>query len=214
MVPDDCYPPRIARLLPPSFFDRDPQAVAPDLVGKVLRRSWNGLVLSAAVVEAEAYSIDEQGSHASQGRTPSREALWGPPGTIYMYYSRGGDSLNVSCRGGGNAVLFKSGLACAEGEALEAMRRLNPARDGSLRPVGRLCSGQTLLCKALDLRVPEWDGRPFDDEFHVEDTGYRPSAIVQTTRLGIPAGRDGHLMLRFVDADRASRNTPTAPNTP
>ena len=172
-------------------------------MGKQLRRSWRGLWLSAWVVEAEAYFIHEQGSHASQGRTPSREALWAPPGTVYMYYSRGGDSLNVSCRGGGNAVLFKSGLAAAQGEALEAMRRLNPKRDGGLREPDRLCSGQTLLCKALDLRVPEWDGRAFDAELHVADAGYRPSAVARTTRLGIPKGRDEQLMLRYVDADRA-----------
>jgi DNA-3-methyladenine glycosylase len=181
--------------------------VARELVGKVLRRRWRGLVLAAAVVEAEAYYLDERGSHASLGRTPSREALWAPGGTIYMYYSRGGDSLNVSCAGGGDAVLFKSGLAVAKGEALEAMLRLNPRRDGGARAPSHLCSGQTLLCRALDLRVPEWDGRPFDDEFHVEDAGYRPPLVVRTTRLGIPAGRDEHLMLRFVDADRARHAT-------
>ena len=181
--------------------------MARGLVGKVLCRRWRGLVLKAAVVEAEAYFLRERGSHASLGRTPSREALWAPPGTIYMYYSRGGDSLNVSCSGHGDAVLFKSALAVAEGAALEAMRSLNPRRDGGLRPVGSLCSGQTLLCRALDLAVPEWNGRPFDGVFHVEDTGYRPSAIVRTTRLGIPVGRDEHLMLRFVDADRARHAT-------
>ena len=181
--------------------------MARELVGKVLRRRWQGLLLAASVVEAEAYYLAEQGSHASQGRTPSREALWAPPGTIYMYYSRGGDSLNVSCAGAGDAVLIKSGLPAIGGDALEAMRRLNPRRDGGLRPPHRLCSGQTLLCRALDLRVPQWDGRPFDGTFHVEDSGYRPSAIVRTTRLGIPAGRDERLMLRFVDRDRARSAT-------
>jgi len=33
---------------------------------------------------------------------------------------------------------------------------------------------------------------------------WRPSHIVQTTRLGIPHGRDEHLMYRFVDADYAA----------
>ncbi len=201
------YPPPIDSPLPASFFDRDAAVVARELVGKVLRRRWRDLVLAAWVVEAEAYFIDELGSHASQGRTPSREALWAPPGTVYMYYSRGGDSLNVSCAGGGNAVLFKSGSPAADGEALEAMRRLNPRRDGGLRSPAKLCSGQTLLCRTLDLRVPDWDGRLFGPDLHVADCGYRPPAVVRTTRLGIPRGRDEHLMLRFVDAGRARSAT-------
>jgi DNA-3-methyladenine glycosylase len=191
--------------LPATFFDRDPLTVARDLVGKVLRRKLDGLWLSCAIVETEAYSIDERGSHASLGRTPSREALWAPPGTVYMYSSRGGDSLNISCRGDGNAVLIKAGLAV--GEHIDVMQRLNPIH-GRVRPAGRLCSGQTLVARSLGLRVPEWTGRPFDVAvFHLEDVGYRPSRLVRTTRLGIPAGRDQELMWRYVDADRARHAT-------
>ncbi len=194
--------------LAPSFFDRDPVTVARDLVGKVLRRRYDGLWLSVAIVETEAYSIDEKGSHASLGRTPSREALWGPPGTIYMYYARGGDSLNVSCRGGGNAVLFKGGMPA--GDHIDVMERLNPGRR-------RLCSGQTLLCRSLGLKVPDWDGRPWDPEaLYVDDVGYTPSAIARTTRLGIPAGRDEDLRWRFVDASRAryATSNPLTKRTP
>jgi DNA-3-methyladenine glycosylase len=46
-----------------------------------------------------------------------------------------------------------------------------------------------------------WDAKRFDEEqLFVEDVGQRPPRIIQTTRLGIPAGRDEHLMYRFVDA--------------
>jgi DNA-3-methyladenine glycosylase len=46
-----------------------------------------------------------------------------------------------------------------------------------------------------------WDAKRFDPEqIFVEDVGPPPSQILQTTRLGIPAGRDEHLMYRFVDA--------------
>ncbi|WP_196365832.1 DNA-3-methyladenine glycosylase, partial [Pseudomonas savastanoi] len=71
-------------------------------------------------------------------------------------------------------------------------------------PPQRLCAGQTLLCKALGLKVPEWDARRFDPQrLLVEDIGQAPERIIQTTRLGIPAGRDEHLMYRFVDAGYA-----------
>jgi DNA-3-methyladenine glycosylase len=191
-------------MLAADFFDRDAQAVARDLVGKVLRRRVGAIWLAAQVVEVEAYYRREKGSHASLGRTASREALFMPPGTIYMYYARGGDSLNVSCRGAGNAVLFKAARPFVDerspASSLARMRAASPGPRGP-RPPERLCAGQTLLCRALGLRVPEWNRRSFDRErFFLEDVGYRPEALVQARRLGIPPGRDEHLPYRFLDA--------------
>ena len=198
-------------MLPPSFFDRPPLVVAQDLIGKVLRRRHRKRWLAASIVEAEAYAQEEKGSHASLGRTPSREALFMPPGTIYMYYARGKDSFNVSCRGPGNAVLVKGALAYADATSpasnIALMHALNPGRSGR-RPDHRLCAGQTLLCTSLALKVPDWNGRTFHPErFFIEDVGYRPEQLACTRRLGIPAGRDEHLDYRFVDLARARAAT-------
>lgn len=200
--------------LPEAFFDRDAKRVACDLLGKVLRRRWRGRWLAAQIVETEAYYRRERGSHASLGWSPSREALFMPAGTIYMYYSRGGDSLNVSVRGAGNAVLIKAARpwmdATSPAASLALMQRLNPGARGP-RPSERLCAGQTLLCRALALRVPDWDRHAFDPErFFIEDVGYRPRRIVQARRLGIPPGRDEHLLYRFLDAD-ALRSATASP---
>ncbi|NIP71796.1 MAG: 3-methyladenine DNA glycosylase, partial [Gammaproteobacteria bacterium] len=94
--------------LAPAFFDRDAQVVACDLLGKVLCHVSDGAPLWAVIVETEAYYRAERASHASLGYTEKRRALFMPPGTIYMYYARGGDSFNVSCAGPGNAVLVKA----------------------------------------------------------------------------------------------------------
>jgi DNA-3-methyladenine glycosylase len=125
-----------------------------------------------------------------------------------MYYARGGDSLNFSAEGPGNAVLIKSAYpwldALSDANSLAQMQLNNPDASGHLRPPQRLCAGQTLLCKALGLKVPVWDAKRFDpQQLYVEDVGVKPSAIIQTTRLGIPKGRDEHLMYRFVDAGHA-----------
>lgn len=193
--------------LPLSFFNRDPQRVAVDLLGKVLCHRVRGRWLMAALVETEAYYRGDKASHASLGFTEKRRALFMPPGTVYMYYARGGDSFNVSCRGAGNAVLFKAGVPFLEGgdaaAMLAAMQRLNPAAGGGLRTPGRLCAGQTLLCRSLGLRVPDWDARPIlSDGLCVLDVGYRPRFVVRALRRGIPPGRDGHLPYRFVDRER------------
>lgn len=191
-----------------EFFDRDPCTVAVELLGKVIRHRVDRLWLSARIVETEAYYRDERGSHASLGETPSRRPLFGPAGTIYMYYARGSDSFNVSCAGAGNAVLIKGALAwpdhhCTDA-ALARMHALNPRADGGRRPEHRLCAGQTLLCRALDLRVPRWNGLGFDPaELLIDDVGARIDRVVRTRRLGIPAGRDEHLPYRFIDGEHA-----------
>lgn len=203
-------------MLETGFFARPPLAVARDLVGKVLRRRVGRLWLAVQIVETEAYYRRERASHASLGRTPSREALFMPPGTIYMYHARGGASLNVSCRGAGNAVLVKAGRpwldAVSDERSLRRMQAANPGPRGA-RPPERLCAGQTLLCRSLLLTVPEWNGRGFEGgRLFVEDVGYRPARLVRARRLGIPAGRDEHLLYRFVDAGqlRSATSNPLA----
>lgn len=223
-------------LVPAGFFDRDGQQVALDLLGKVLAHRVKGLWLAARIIETEAYYLEDKASHASLGRTPKRRAMFMPPGTIYMYFSRGGDSFNLSVAGEGNAVLVKSGvpwlgsledgLPLADGPAqarLALMSRLNPPgrrhparhtlfpepaspspRRPEARPPQKLCSGQTLLCRALGLQVARWDGNHLPQpDLGLWDTGSRPSQVVRTPRLGISPRRDPHLPYRFVDGDYA-----------
>lgn len=194
--------------LPDSFFNRDAQMLAQALLGKVIRHKVGGLWLAARIIETEAYYCAEKGSHASLGYTEKRKALFLDGGHIYMYYARGGDSLNFSAEGPGNAVLIKSAYPwtddLSDPNSLAQMQLNNPDASGALRAPERLCAGQTLLCKALGLKVPDWDAKRFDANLLlVEDVGQAPVSIIQTTRLGIPHGRDEQLMYRFVDSQYA-----------
>ena len=119
-----------------KFFDRDVQEVSKDLLGRVLEHLVDGIWLSVRIIETEAYygqGQEDRASHASLGYTENRKALFMDPGTIYMYYSRGGDSLNFTCSGNsGNAVLVKSGYPLTTSNQsqnetmLQKMRQLNP----------------------------------------------------------------------------------------
>ncbi|AYC34432.1 DNA-3-methyladenine glycosylase [Pseudomonas cavernae] len=201
-----------SRALPDSFFDRDAQILARALLGKVIRHRLGDLWLAARIIETEAYYCAEKGSHASLGYTAKRRALFLDGGHIYMYYARGGDSLNFSAHGAGNAVLIKSAYpfvdAHSAAASLARMQQLNPDARGNPRPAQKLCAGQTLLCKSLGLKVADWDAQRFDPQrLFVEDVGATPARIIQTTRLGIPHGRDEHLPYRFVDAAYARHCT-------
>ena len=78
-----------------------------------------------------------------------------------------------------------------------------------MRSIEKLCNGQTLLCQSLNLKVNEWDQQQFDKKvFYFEDIKEQPETavqkkVIQTTRLGIPVGRDEHLPYRFIDYDFA-----------
>lgn len=198
-------------MLEQKFFARPARELAMALLGKVVRVKWGTLWLGMQIVETEAYYRCEKASHASLGYTPKRRALFMPAGTIYMYHSRGGDSLNISAEGEGDAVLIKGGIPALDlsNAALRGMQTLNPHPSSqTLRPRERLCAGQSLLCKALGLTRARWDQQQFNaEEFYLEDISYRPREMIITHRLGIPPGRDEHLLLRFVDAAYARSAT-------
>ena len=187
-------------MLTRQFFDRDPCLVAKDLLGKVLCHRYQDAWLKAYIIETEAYYLTDKASHASLGFTEKRKALFMSPGTIYMYYARGGDSFNISCQGEGNAVLIKSGYPYLADTHLQVMQSLNPkAKSLCPRPIEKLCNGQTLLCRALGLKVTQWDQQSFDPQYiKIEDIGESIDDIIQTTRLGIPQGRDENLPYRFI----------------
>lgn len=197
-----------------EFFNQTPTNLAIALLGKVLRHRFESsfesstlgpVWLSARIIETEAYYLGERGSHSSLGYTEKRKAMFMAPGTIYMYYARGKDSLNFSARGDGNGVLIKSAWPQVDElstkDSLLVMQQLNPGTNGKRRPE-TLCRGQTLLCKSLNLKVTDWNQKQPDyNHFRVDDIGYRPQAYVQCPRLGIPAGRDEHLPYRFIDLE-------------
>lgn len=194
-------------MLDANFFRIDAELLSRRLLGKLICRLVDGVLRKARIIETEAYYLWDKGSHASLGYTYKRRALFMPAGTIYMYHSRGGDSLNVSSYGDGNAVLIKSACALMDNppEILEAMAADNPifnrkTGESRPRPYEYLCSGQTLLCRSLRLKVKEWDCKNFiEGLFYMEDDGYYPEDIVVGKRRGIPKGRDEDLLLRFVD---------------
>jgi len=194
----------MAPVIDASFYDCDALTLARRLLGKVLRRRWEGRWLAARIIETEAYTLLDKGSHASLGFTHARRALFMGGGTLYMYYARGGDSLNIGATGEGNAVLIKSAYPWLDAqsgpEALALMQALNPDAVGRPRSAEKLCAGQTLLCRALALKVPDWNAGRFDPtQFYLDDVGAVLPQLIQTTRLGISADRDAHLPWRFVD---------------
>lgn len=75
-------------VLPESFCARPAQDVARDLLGAVLVSTVDGTLTAGRITETEAYiGPQDPASHAAEriGRTSRNAAMFGPPGTAYVY---------------------------------------------------------------------------------------------------------------------------------
>ncbi|HLC99404.1 MAG TPA: DNA-3-methyladenine glycosylase [Patescibacteria group bacterium] len=72
--------------LPRSFFEQKTITVAKSLLGKILVRRMGRKMIKGIIVETEAYcGPHDLASHASRGRTPRTDVMFGKAGTAYVY---------------------------------------------------------------------------------------------------------------------------------
>lgn len=137
---------RAAKVLPVSFFARPVEKVAQELLGTIMVSTIGGTRTGGRIVETEAYlGRDDPASHGYQLRRHARnEALYGPPGTWYVYLSYGMHwCANLVCQvdGIGAAILVRAL------EPVEGVERMRKRRGGV--PDRLLASGPGKLCQAL-----------------------------------------------------------------
>lgn len=121
--------------LPRSFYDRDTELVARELLGMLLVHRVGGLLRVGRIVETEAYlGPHDLAAHSARGRTPRTEVMFGPPGHTYVYLIYGiHHCMNV--------------VTESEGHASAVLLR-------ALEPVENLTAntkGPGLLCKAMGI---------------------------------------------------------------
>ena len=178
--------------LPHDFYLRDPRVVSRHLLGKILVRREKRKLLTARIVEVEAYlGENDPASHSASGRTLRNDVLFGPPGHSYVYFIYGNHFLfNVSCLPDGEAggVLFRAL------EPIEGIREMAEARGVAVNPdsgvadLRKLTSGPGRLAEAFGITRERDNDKDLtsarSDLFIVED-GFRPGRVEITARIGI-----------------------------
>ncbi len=166
-----------------DFYARDTLQVARELLGKRLVRVIDGERLSGLIVETEAYiGENDRACHASRGRTPRTEVMYGPPGHAYIYFIYGMyHCLNVvTDKVGFPAAVLIRGIQPQEG--IEYMRR-----NRGFRPGEELTNGPGKLCQALaiDRSLNGLDLCQSDLLFMEDAARVDPEWIEVTPRIGI-----------------------------
>jgi DNA-3-methyladenine glycosylase len=175
-------------ILPASFYARETEIVARELLGTVLECDTGQGIASGIIVETEAYLGEHDlACHAAAGRTTRTEHLYGAPGISYVYFIYGMYwCFNAVTREAGlpSAVLVRA-LEPLDGIALMHKRRPRIKSDVDLtNGPGKLCTalgitgqmtGKPLQRRPLVIR----EGEPVDD-----------NQVEITARIGITKSAD------------------------
>ena len=170
--------------LDPGFFGVPTLVLAERLLGKVFVRSMGpeGPLLKGRIVETEAYLGEEdEASHAWRGQTPRNRAMFGPPGTLYIYFTYG-------CHHMANIVSEPEGVPGAVLlRALEPLEGIGQMRlNRGTEELLALTSGPGKLTRALGIGPDLYGESLFGSRCWIEEAPELPAeAIGSSPRIGI-----------------------------
>jgi DNA-3-methyladenine glycosylase len=163
----------------PRFLLAPADQAAPLLLGWHLRSVVGGALTEVTLTEVEAYSPDDPASHAFNGIRLRNAAMFGPPGTLYVYRSYGIHwcaNIVVGDEDTGAAVLVRAGRATAGVDHMVSRRgRESNLLDGP---------GKLTQALAIDLSHNGIDLFSADSPIRLTP-GEAPPTILATPRIGI-----------------------------
>ena len=175
--------------------DEQTLEVARQLLGKFLVRRHAEGSTSGRIVETEAYiGPEDKACHASRGRTPRTEIMFGRAGHAYVYLIYGFHcmfNIVTETRDFPAAVLIR---AVEPLEGLELMRARRKTEN-----VRGLANGPGKLCQAFAIDRKLNGDDMCGEILYVEDRGEPAPKILTTPRIGVEyAGRWKHKPWRFL----------------
>ncbi len=164
-----------------SFYEQSTLDVARQLLGKYLVRQHGDGTTVGRIVETEAYvGPEDKACHASRGRTPRTEVMFGRAGHAYVYLVYGMyDCLNLVTESVDYpaAVLIRAVEPVTGIELMKSRRRTEKLHD--------LASGPGKLCQAFAINRTLNDDDLCGKVLYLEDRGEAVSQVVTTPRIGV-----------------------------
>ncbi len=182
------------------YHDPDTISLARRLLGCELVHETAEGITSGIIVETEAYLTDDPACHAYKRRTARVEAMYGEPGTAYVYQIYGmyycfNVVSNVS--GVGEAVLIRA-LEPVSGLDLMEFRRGNSRFSSSRKfKEKELCSGPGKLVQAMGIRKNQTFHDLTEGPLYIREGADRSFEVKTSTRIGIAEGKGHNLPYRF-----------------
>ena len=198
--------------LPRSFYARDTELVARELLGCLLECHSTDGVVSGRIVETEAYIGEHDlACHAAAGLTRRTAPLYGAPGTAYVYFIYGVQWCF-------NAVTREEGLPSAvlvrAVEPVAGIERMRQRRPAARRDVD-LTNGPGKLCAALGIDASHNTQLLSRPPILIRPGPVVPAAdVVITPRIGITQCADWPLRWFVRDNPYVSRTPSHFPRTP
>jgi DNA-3-methyladenine glycosylase len=177
------------------YIRRNVTTIAKQLLGKILTTRINNQVTGGIIVETEAYSYKEKGSHAFKGMTKRNEVMFEEGGKAYVYLCYGiHEMFNVVTNEAGkaDAILIRALEPSIGIEIMQERMRANAPT--------RITSGPGKLTRALGIDRKLNGEKLNKGVIWIEDQGIKikPSAIACSARVGIDYdGDDALLPWRF-----------------
>ncbi|HTK03206.1 MAG TPA: DNA-3-methyladenine glycosylase [Alphaproteobacteria bacterium] len=193
----------MTKILTSDFYNRNPLLVAPDLLGKILVRNFDGKIISGRIVETEAYlAFNDEASHSFVGKTERNKSLFGKPGTAYVHSIHMQNCIDVVTEG----VNIPSSVLIRALEPLEAIEIMKSLR--GKENLKDLTTGPGKLCKALAITkgFNGYDLTKLGDLYIIDDNySVSEKDIIKVKRIGISKATENEYRFYLKDSQFISK---------
>jgi DNA-3-methyladenine glycosylase len=180
-----------------AFYDRPTLQVAGDLLGKLFVHEEDGLITGGRLAEVEAYiGEDDPACHASCGKTPRNEIMYGKPGFLYVYFTYGNHYL-------ANIVTEQEGFPAAV-----LIRALEPVlgidimkKRRNVEKLEAIASGPGKLAQALAITTEQKGLDLTGSVVYILDDGKNAGNICCSKRIGIGENGGDRLWRLYIESN-------------
>lgn len=176
-----------------GFYNRNPDVVARDLLGKVFVRNIGNKKLKGVIVETEAYlAYGDEASHNFKGKNKRNQSLYKDAGHAYVHAMRQYFLLDLVTEGEDvpSSVLIRAVEPIQGIEYMKELRGVSKIED--------IANGPSKFCIAFSINrdLDGTDTIHSNSPFYVEEANVHETFVVETSgRIGISRAKD--VPLRF-----------------